>query len=265
MGVSPTGQVVGDYYDAGGTLRGYLYDPKTGIYTKYGYPGGFPTAVTGLNNSGQFVGSYVTSSSNFGFLNSGGVAQTIAPFGAIQSLSNSINNNGQIVGSYRTLGHQTVGYIGDPIHGYTTLQSPTGIVATVTNGLNDAGDVVGQDQDSSGIQHGFFATKPNYIVTPLDYPGANFTIAQGITIAGTIAGDFSDDGGSTTHGFLDTNGIFTQFDVPGSKPGSTVRRLDQRRRATRGQLCPNRRNPARRVRGDTCRFYLDRNEQHQLG
>ncbi len=52
-GVSPTGQVVGDYYDAGGTLRGYLYDPKTGVYTKYGYPGGFPTAVTGLNNSGQ--------------------------------------------------------------------------------------------------------------------------------------------------------------------------------------------------------------------
>ena len=106
---------------------------------------------------------------------------------------------------------------------------------------------------------------PTTLVTPLDYPGANFTIAQGINSAGTIAGDFSNDGGNTTHGFLDNNGTFTQFDVPGSKPGSTVRRLDQRRRATRGQLCPNRRNPARRVRGDTFRVYLDRNEQHQLG
>jgi autotransporter-associated beta strand protein len=221
-GVSPTGRVVGDYLDAGGTSRGYLYDPKTGVYTKYDYPGGLATAVSGLNDFGQFVGSYATSSSNFGFLNSGGVAQKIAPFGAIQSLSHSINTTGQIVGWYRTLGHQFVGYIGDPIHGYTTLQSPVGIVAAGANGLNDAGDVVGQDQDSSGIEHGFFAIKPSYTVTQLDYPGSNFTIAQGINSAGTIAGYFSFDGGNTTHGFLDAQGVFTQFDVPGSSPGTTA-------------------------------------------
>jgi autotransporter-associated beta strand protein len=220
-GISPTGVVVGDYYDAGGTLRAYIFNPQTNVYTKYGYPGGFPTALNGLNDSGQLVGAYVTSSSNFGFLVSNGVAQPIAPFMANQSLANSINKSGQIVGSFRTLGQQTKGYVGDPIHGYLTLQSPAQAQTTVANGLNDAGEVVGNYQDTTGIQHGFFATKPNYVVTSLDYPGANFTIAQGINSSGTIAGVFSFDGGSTTHGFLDTNGVFTQFDVPGSKPGST--------------------------------------------
>ena len=155
--------------------------------------------LTGLNDSGQLVGINVTSTSNYGFLISGGTTQLIAPFGD-QSEANSINNSGQIAGTYTTPSHLgnpgvTWGFIGDPINGYTTLPL-AGAQFTIANGLNDAGEVVGNYLDSSGRQHGFFATEPSYAVTPLNYPGANFTIANGINNAGTIVGLFSNDGGN---------------------------------------------------------------------
>jgi uncharacterized membrane protein len=220
-GISQAGVVVGDFVDSGGTYHAYTYNPQTAVYTTYNYPGAVGTYYTGLNNSGQLSGVYLTASSSFGFLVINGVAQKIAPFSANQSVAYSINNSGQIVGAYVAPGHGYIPYIGDPTHGYTIVQSPLGTQYALGNGLNDVGEVVGNYADSSGIQHGFFATKPNYLAFPLDYPGANFTVAEGINSAGTIAGNFSDDGGATTHGFLDTNGVFTQFDIPGSKPGST--------------------------------------------
>jgi probable HAF family extracellular repeat protein len=50
--------------------------------------------------------------------------------------------------------------------------------------------------------------------TQIDVPGAAGTFALGINSAGEIVGAFN-DAANHTHGFLDTGGSFTKFDVPG--------------------------------------------------
>ncbi|HEY6844283.1 MAG TPA: hypothetical protein VI391_08955, partial [Thermoanaerobaculia bacterium] len=50
--------------------------------------------------------------------------------------------------------------------------------------------------------------------TPINVPGAGTTVASGINNQGQIVGAFVSATGN--HGFLDEDGAFTTFDVPGT-------------------------------------------------
>jgi len=56
FGINHGGQIVGEYFDAGGTSHGFLLD--NGAFTPIDVPGATGTAAPGINRSGQIVGHF---------------------------------------------------------------------------------------------------------------------------------------------------------------------------------------------------------------
>ena len=66
-GINTSGQIVGQYFDAGDDGHGYLL--SDGSYTTLDVPGSISTGAHGINDSGQIVGSYVDAdNTTHGFL-----------------------------------------------------------------------------------------------------------------------------------------------------------------------------------------------------
>src|SRR5262249_35975993 len=112
-GINDSGQIVGDYVgNSPITLtHGFLYDPSSGTYTTLDDPlasqnPGGGTIASGINGTGEIVGSYATGGGMIvltahGFLLSGGTYTTIEdPLATNGGIAFGINASGQIVGFY---------------------------------------------------------------------------------------------------------------------------------------------------------------------
>ena len=159
------------------------------------------TLATGINDSGQIVGSYQLGGCSSGgpvcgFLNSGGTYSSLSPPSAHITQAYGINNLGQIVGSYiPTNSNYAQGFLLS--NGtYTTIDVP-GALDTNPYGINNLGQIVGSYEDSSGFTHGFLLS--NDIFTTIDGPSATYTVLYGINDTDQIVGQyqFSSDSGGT--------------------------------------------------------------------
>jgi uncharacterized membrane protein len=193
-GVNNLNQVVGS-----SDALGFLYN--SGVFTIINVPGsinvpnGAPTLPTGINNVGQIVGTYYTSSVSspdpptFGFLDTNGVFSTISVPGSPATAANGINDAGQIVGSFRSgdfrSGHGFLENNGV----FTTIDVP-GSSFTTAEGINNLGQIVGSFNNSAGFEEGFLDI--NGIITTINVPGAVYTAVGGINDAGQIVGSFID-------------------------------------------------------------------------
>src|SRR5919204_5126805 len=131
------------------------------VYTTFDDPlntSGDGTLASGINDTGQIVGTYADASGVHGFLLSGGSYSTLDdPLAHQYTAAQGINGAGQIVGLYfSNTGLQT------GLHGflynkgvYTTLDDPLAADGTAAAGINDKGDIVGYYGDSAGNVHGF--------------------------------------------------------------------------------------------------------------
>ena len=105
-GINASGQIVGDYFDAGGKDHGFLL--RRGSYTTLDPPGSIETEAEGINASGQIVGAYETAGGKqYGFLLSGGSYTTLDVPGSVDTVASGINASGQIVGFYLMLAANT--------------------------------------------------------------------------------------------------------------------------------------------------------------
>jgi hypothetical protein len=107
------------------------------------------------------------------------------------------------------------------------------LYATVFTGVNDAGQVVGfygtlNESTETGVTNGFIDNAGTF--TELDVTGVanvSATTPSGINAAGQIVGSYQTLDPTTfataTHGFLDTDGTFTSFDVPDVANSSDTR------------------------------------------
>src|SRR5437660_1241498 len=134
----------------------------TYTFTTIDVPGAvFETAAGGINNAGQIVGRFVSSSTftetDHGFLDSAGTFTTIdVPLpGAFFTEPLGINDAGEIVG--RIIDSNV-------FHGFlrtagifTAIDAP-GSSFTRALGINDAGQIVGDFVDSAGRGHGVLRT-----------------------------------------------------------------------------------------------------------
>src|SRR5262249_4670396 len=144
------------------------------------------TSASGINNTGQIVGSY------------------------------------SVIG-VSPITHQGYGFLYNRQDGtYTTLDDPLtfhgGIApGTSAEGINDVGQVVGVYNDNTG----FLYIGGTYI--PLNVPGATKTYAYGINNAGQIAGYYTTGSGtgSVSHGFIYDGSTYTTLDDPLAGPGGT--------------------------------------------
>jgi probable HAF family extracellular repeat protein len=178
---------------------------------------GTNTFPIGINDGGQIVGYYDTSSIQYSFLDSNGTYTTLyGPSGATSTTASGINDLGQIVGTYSdALGSHGFLYSNGT---YTTLYGPSGI-DIVPTGINDEGQIVGYYEsnalgNSNGSSlHGFLES--NGAFTALDDPSGSWaTAAEGINNEGQIVGYYSFDGGFDENGFLYNNGTYTRLDAP---------------------------------------------------
>ena len=101
LGINDKRQIVGYYYDGGGSAHGFLYNK--GSYVTLDDPLGVDgTFATGINDKGQTVGYYFDNLHiQHGFLYSDGAYTTLDdPLGAEGTYATGINGKGQIVGYY---------------------------------------------------------------------------------------------------------------------------------------------------------------------
>lgn len=191
-----------------------------GVSTFVPAPAANSSAVTGLNNAGDYVGT-VLFGTTAGFAVFGGAAVTLAtpPNPGGNTNPNGVNNARQVVGTVSAFTPAPNGQPGT-LTGegfvssggtYVTLNAP-GAALTDARGINDAGQVVGSyllTPGSAGPRQGFLYSGGAF--TTLNRPGAASTFLTGINDGGEVVGYYQDAAGQT-HGFTETGGVFS--DIP---------------------------------------------------
>ena len=195
-------------------------------FTTIDVPGGFFTSATGVNDSGEIVGSFADNTGNFGFLYKGGTFATLSPPGALQSDAVDINNAGHIVGSFTDSAGQhgflnvggafmtidfpgatstlalAIDNVGRIFGGFSSANNFSYFIAEGSNftafscpdaficvDFNDNGRVVGTEGDEHHST-GFVADIDGGNFDFINAPGCCFTRASGINNAGQIVGTF---------------------------------------------------------------------------
>ncbi len=205
LGINNAGTIVGDYYNVTGNLsivRGYFL--RNGVYTTFNVNGDVDsTTIWGINNAGDFAGSFGNSNAtDQAFLNVGGVLTTFnGPAGNIGTIAQGINSNDVVVGQYIDTSNSSNGFSRDPKTGVLTTIDVPGAAGTIAYGINDLGTIVGVYADQSNVNHGFIDKAG--VITTFDVPGATATTIRGINNAGVIVGVYRDSSGNQ-HGFIDT-------------------------------------------------------------
>ena len=109
-------------------------------FTTIDVPGGTFTRPSGVNDTGEIVGSFTDDTGSHGFLYKGGTFATLGPPGASQSDAAGINNAGQIVGSFTdSAGQHGFLNVGGA---FTTIDFP-GATSTSGMAIDNAGRILG--------------------------------------------------------------------------------------------------------------------------
>jgi uncharacterized membrane protein len=235
--ITPSGDIVGRYTDAGGTQHGFLL--TGGKFRSITFPGATFTDVNWINPRGQIVGGYTGSTGGeHGFLLSGGKFTTIDYPNAQFTIAFGIGTTGEIVGiqgdisgvlhgfllragAFSTLdipgatgslpamisaGRIVGGYLnGSGLHGFSLVQGAVqtidcaGSTFTFLSGVDPQGRIVGGYGTSDGNGHGALVINGNCI--PVDFPGGTNTYANGINPQGDIVGRYT-GADAVVHGFL---------------------------------------------------------------
>lgn len=218
-GINDSGQVVGDFFDAGNHNNGFMLSGAT--YSTVDVPAAAATVATGVNNSGQITGYYTDGSGGVhGFTQTGVTTNSFDEPGAASggaTQGSGINASGTVVGSYFDTGGAEHGFFKSGAS-YSSLDV-TGLgfaLNTQAFGVNAGGTIVGSFSNGS-ITHGFVDTGGTFTAVS-DPLGINGTWATGIDNRDDIAGYYV-DGGGITHGFVDLGGTFYTVDDPNAGPG----------------------------------------------
>jgi probable HAF family extracellular repeat protein len=200
-GINDSGVIVG--YNSGFTST-FIYD--NGAYRTLRMPGEASTLGSGINDSGQIVGTYRDSTNlAHGFLYSGGVFTTIDVPGARWTDLEGINNKDQMVGLYSN---------SSGIHGFlydagnfTTIDAPcvsANNCDTELFGINDNGEIVGGALVAPGLYNGLIYDDSSLTLFAEPNAGTNsWTFAFGVNDADQIVGEYGDVN-NEFHGFLAT-------------------------------------------------------------
>jgi hypothetical protein len=174
--------------------------------------------ASGINNSGQIVGSYSNGSTTVGFSLSGGSYSDVYVTGSAMTAATGVNNAGLITGYYQdsTLNAVYHGFTQTALGAQSSFDYAGSISTSATLGsaTNDHNTTVGTFSDNSGT-HGFIGTS-----TTVDGPSAVFTQAFGINNAGTVVGDYATL--TQTNAFVDSGGGPVQLVNPIDPSFSTV-------------------------------------------
>jgi uncharacterized membrane protein len=186
-------------------------------YSQLDYPGAARTVASGIGADGTVVGWYDAVGLTHGFAWERGAFRTVDYPGAILTQVRGIGPNGELVGTYRRPGEAAVnrhGFLLTRDDDFLPIDYP-GHTSTVAQRILADGTILGclHDWDSMVTMRG--------IVISAD--GATFldvfsSMNNGATPdRSLIAGWYVDMDSGKTRGYVLDNGVFTPFDVPGSR------------------------------------------------
>lgn len=218
IGVSPSGYLCGYYITVDYIEFGFLLLPS-GEFFQINVPGSTSTFATSVNDAGQVVGGYSSSSGSYGFVwTSTGEVVSFQPVTGGETIWARVNSAGDIAGLY--WGEVVAvdrGYYRDATGNFATFVGSPTEASLVSVDLNDIGTLVGQFMEYNRgiiITHGFIGEAA--AITQIDVPGAFSTAMTGINDAGTGVGYYQDTRGAF-HSFIrDQAGNFTYFNGPGA-------------------------------------------------
>jgi len=200
-----------------------LFASSAGAGTIYEFtildvPGASSTTASGINESGQIVGSYTDSSGSHGFVLDGSTYTAIDYAGATSSSAGGINDVGQIVGTYTDSGG-THGFLLDG-GTYQSFDVPPEEVFNIhfdTWGydINDAAQIVGSTTFMSDTLGSYLTSGIGGSQGWSVFFADSFTtsLARGINDAGDIVGSIN-FGFPGTQGYLLVGGSASFFSVP---------------------------------------------------
>src|SRR2546423_163238 len=202
--IDNTGRICGYYFgsEISDPYRGFFLSGTT--FTEYGLSPN-DTYVNGLNDRGDFCGSFRKFSDFSGFVVRADGYGASWGIGNGVTEANAINVHDGIVGNYTDDIDSTVhGYLRDTDVPFGNFRLPIdypGASQTFLLGLNDGGRIiVGKYVDSVGATHGLILRRPNTF-SSFDYPGATETSLNGINNLKLISGYYAEASG-VRHGFI---------------------------------------------------------------
>jgi len=161
---------------------------KGGVFYSVYYPGSSSTAISGINDLDEVVGSYSAGGTTHGFLYKDGAYTTIDFPGSTFSHAYATNNNGEIVGNYFA-SNETVGtpgiqgfiYQNGSYETFDAFNFHSQEAATEPMGINDFGVITGGQFDGPNGMHASF------VATPVPEPGTLGLLGVGLmAIAGAV-------------------------------------------------------------------------------
>lgn len=208
--------------DGGGDHGG---GPVTYSVATIDYPGfRGTTTVSGVSDSALVVGAFTVPSTQFGY----GFREFRGRFSLLPSASCrgahcdttplAVNSQGTIAGEFsEDPTHRSVFVIHGPL--LLMIPVPSTRNLSIFGGLNERGEVVGFFQTNTGPIRTFLYD--GLLTSVLPAPaGVTDMAGRAINNGRQITGSFDDAKG--LHGFLQTRGQFTRFDVPGGSNTNPV-------------------------------------------
>jgi probable HAF family extracellular repeat protein len=183
-------------------------------YTFTTIDAGYDTQISGINDSGQMVGTVGGWPNLTGFIYSNGVFSTISAPGATQGTeAYGISNSGQIVGGWEANWvSQSFIYNGGS---YASLNNPLAANQTTAMGINSSGQVVGLFNAATDTNyHGFLYSNGSY--STISAPGTaqgTATSLYGINDLSQMVGFFN-GGNGVGYSFLYSGGVFSELKLP---------------------------------------------------
>ena len=225
-GINATGQVVGQSQQDTtnpSAFRAFRTAPNRPINPatdNLGTLGGLNSQATGINASGQVVGSSQLDPSSplsadpatRAFRFSGGTMTNLGTLGGTTSVGNAINASGQVVGSSETAAGDTRAFrtaangLITPGIGLGTL----GGTFSQANGINDSGQVVGFAETAGGQFRAFRTTAGGDInaASDLGTLGGLNSQAFAINALGQVVGSSETAAGESRAFLFDASGLF---------------------------------------------------------
>jgi len=201
-GINNSRLICGDYHGGGvpcfADVHGFFLMGHT--FSNFDVPGATHTTVGGVNNVGDFAGSFTSGLQNFGFVSLGGTITSFLVPGTNNTFAYQLNSLNQLEGYYIDTSNNLHGYWRDSNGALHFPIDPPGSTGTSLFGNNDSNWMVGSYVDRAGTTHGLLFLPPNGFLT-FDYPGSTFTSLNGINAQGFICGYYTDASG-IDHGIL---------------------------------------------------------------
>ena len=212
-GINDSHVVVGFYQSSTGNFQGFL--DNGGNFTTFDVQSGNSTQIYGINDLGQFAGTFSDTSTTHGFVNAGGVVTQIDVPGYSATELIAIDHAGALAGGAGTATGVQRAFFRDTGGEYVVFNVSGSDYVSATGISSELGIVAGFYKDRLGQrEHGFIynyraagaspdAVTEDVPVTVIDYPGATQTDVFGVNSKGQLSG-FATYATGQTLGFIAT-------------------------------------------------------------